>query len=202
MSSVVDVSGPSTSGVEVRLPEHYEVVNGQIVEIAPMSDYAREVASRLSRAVSRYLDTNQIGESGVERLFRIPLAEDRGRNREPDMFFLSFDRWPRDRVYPYTGNARDVVPDLVGEVASPGDTGEELLKKVREYLRGGVRLVWVVYPLTQEVHAYSPGANQVRVYSVTDELDAGEILPGFRTSVAALFPPTVRPPLPDDDATR
>jgi Uma2 family endonuclease len=202
MSSVLDVSGHDASSAAVRLPEHYEVINGEIVEIAPRSDYAREVASRLSRAVSRYLDTNQIGESGVERLFRILLAEDRGRNREPDMFYLSFERWPRDRVYPYTGNARDGVPDIVGEVASPGDTGEDLLKKAREYLRGGVRLVWVVYPLTQEVHAYSPGANQVRVYTVTDELDAGDILPGFHTSVAALFPPTIRPTLPDDEPIR
>ncbi len=199
---MLDTSESNTSGVAVRLPEHYEVVDGKIVEIAPMSDYAREVASRLSRAVSRYLETNQLGESGVERLFRIPLAEDRGRNREPDMYYLSFDRWPRDRIYPFTGNARDVVPDLVGEVASPGDAGEDLIKKVREYLRGGVRLVWVVYPLTQEVHAYSPGAKQVRVYSVADELDAGDILPGFHTPVAALFPPTVRPTIPDDDAAR
>jgi Uma2 family endonuclease len=190
MSTVLDAPD-----VLIRnLPDRYEVVNGEILEIAPMSDYAREVAARLSRAVSRYLDTNEIGEAGVERLFRIPLPEDRARNREPDMYFLSNDRWPRDRPIPYRGNARDVVPDIAAEVVSPGDAADDLIAKAREYLRGGVRLVWVVYPLAQEIHAYLPGANTVRVYFAADDLDAGDILPAFRTPVAALFPPTDRPP--------
>jgi Uma2 family endonuclease len=187
---------------ETKLPHRYEIVNGEIQELPPMSFYAAEVANQLKAAVDRHLLMNDVGRCRIELLFKIPQVEDRTRNRRPDLVFVTYDRWPRNRVIPFTGNALDVVPDIVGEVASPGDTAEELLKKAREYLRGGVRLVWVVYPLTQEVHAYSPGTNQVRVYSVTDELDAGEILPGFHTSVAPLFPPTVRPPLPDDDADR
>ena len=90
--------------------------------------------------------------------------------------------------------ALDVVPDIVAEVASPGDTADDLLKNAREYLRGGVRLVWIVYPYTQEVHAYWPGKNQVRVYSLMDELDAGDILPGFHTPAPSEVPQAITSP--------
>lgn len=176
-----------------RLPDRYEVVDGRVLEIRPMSFYATEVANRLKSALDRFLLTTDTGRSRIELLFRIPLPEDRTRNRQPDLVYVSYDRWPRDRAIPFTGNALDVVPDLAAEVVSPGDAADDLVAKVREYLRGGVRLVWVVYPLAQEVHAYLPGANTVRVSFAADDLDAGDLLPGFRTPVAALFPPTERP---------
>jgi Uma2 family endonuclease len=196
MATVLDILEESISEELVRLPDRYEVVNGEIVELSPMSDYAGQVANRLNREVMRYLIANDIGESGVELLYRIPLPEDRGRNRKPDLSFVSYERWPRSKPFPFTGNARDVVPDLAVEVVSPGDSADDLIAKAREYLRGGVRLVWVIYPLAQEIHAYLPGAKNVRVYLASDELDAGDILPGFHTPVGALFPPT-EPPLPE-----
>jgi len=186
---------------QTPLPEYYEVIAGEIVEVPPMSDYANAVAHRLNRAVDRYLDANDIGETGIERLFRIPQRKDKGRNRRPDWAYISFERWPKDRPYTYRENARDVVPDIAVEVVSPGNSAGDLIEKAREYLRGEVRLVWIVYPLSQEIHAYLPAAGQVRVYFAADELEAGDILPGFRTSVAALFPPLEQPPAtPDDDA--
>jgi len=171
------------------LPDHFEIIDGRIVETPYMSNYAVVVANRLNRAVDRYLEKLDLGETGVELLYHIPQPEDEGRNRRPDWSFVSFGRWPKDRPFSYRGRARDVVPDIVAEVVSPTDFADELLAKVREYLRGGVRLVWVVYPLAQEVHAYWPGTNQIRAYTVADELDAGEILPGFQATVANLFPP-------------
>ena len=177
-----------------KLPDFYEVVNGEIVELPPMSDYAGEVSTRLNRSITRYLFTNDIGESAFERLYRIPLPEDGSRNRRPDVSFVSYERWPKNRPFPFTGNTRDVVPDIAVEVVSPGDLADDLIAKAREYLRGGVRLVWIVYPLAQEVHAYVPASRNVRVYFASDELDAGDILPGFSTSVGALFPPTELPP--------
>jgi Uma2 family endonuclease len=193
MATVLEALEERTSDESTRLPDRYEVVNDEIVELPPMSDYAGQVVNRLNRAVALYLITHDIGESGVELLFRIPLPEDRKRNRKPDMAFVSYERWPRSKPFPYKGNVRDVVPDIAAEVVSPGDTADELIAKAREYLRGGVRLVWIVYPLAQEIHAYLPGARDVRVCFAADELDADEILPGFRTSVGALFPPTEPP---------
>lgn len=176
-----------------RLPDRFEVVNGEIVEVPPVSFYSGEVADLLDAALTRYLIANDIGRSRAERLFRIPLPDDRSRNRSPDLAFVSYDRWPRDRAIPFTGNGLDVVPEVAVEVSSPGDSGGELIAKAREYLGGGVRLVWLIYPEVREVHAYGPGG-QVRVFLAADELEAPDVLPGFRVPVASLFPPVADPP--------
>lgn len=179
--------------VRPRLPDKYEVVFGRVYEVRPMSDYAKGVANLLNRVVNRFLDVNDLGVGGVELGYRIPLAEDGNRNRIPDWSLVSYERWTKDRPHSLTGNFRDVVPDIAAEVVSPTDPADELLVKVREYLRGGVRLVWVVYPAVREVHAYRPGAREVRVSFADDELDAGDVLPGFRAAVGPLFPPTEAP---------
>lgn len=183
---------------EVKLPERYEVVNGQIVEIPPMSFYACEVANLLNDAFCRYRISNDLGRSRVEMQFRLPLPEDPDRCRVPDVVFVSYERWPRQQKLPLRGQAFDVVPDLAVEVLSPNDVAVLMLAKVREYLRAGVRLVWLIYPETQEVHAYDP-QGQVKVFLNTDHLTCEEILPGFRLPVATLFPePTEPPPIPED----
>jgi len=191
----VELSDDALEAVTERLPDHYEVIDGAIVEIPSMSKYAGRVANRLNRAVARYLDQRDIGEADVELLFHIPQPSDEGRNRQPDWSYVSYERWAKDRPITYRGAAWDVVPDIATEVVSPFDYADDVIAKVREYLRGGVRLAWIVYPLSQEIHAYWPGANSIRVYGAGDELDAGDILPGFRTAVAALFPP-LEPPSP------
>ena len=188
------VSAEPTEAAGPPLPERYELVFGQVVEWRPMSDHAGSVANLLNEAVILYLAGNRSGRCGIERGYRIPLAEDGSRNRIPDWSFVSYERWPTGRPESYTGNARDVVPDIAAEVISPTDWAIDVLLKVREYLRGGVRVVWVVYPLAQEVHAYRPDARDVRVYQAADTLDAGDVLPGFAAPVGPLFPPVEPPP--------
>lgn len=176
------------------LPEAYELIHGVIREPKPMSTYAKRVANRLKRIVDRYLDDHPLGECAVEVPHHIPQPGDEGRNRIPDWSFVSFARWPADRPETRTGNAWEAVPDIVAEVVSPSDEADELLAKVREYLAGGVRLVWVVYPQVQEIHAYWLGSNTIRAFTTAENLDAGDVLPGFRTAVAPLFPPVAPDP--------
>ncbi|MFO0851772.1 MAG: Uma2 family endonuclease [Gemmataceae bacterium] len=176
------------AATEPPLPDLFEVVNGQIVEAPPMSFYAGEVADLLNAVLLTFLATTDIGRSRVERLFHIPLPEDQGRNRRPDLAFVSYERWAKDRPLALTGAALDVVPDLAVEVVSPTDLAEEVMGKVREYLRGGVRAVWVIFPQTQELYAYTGLAPQV--YTAADEVPGDPVLPGFRVKLADLFPPT------------
>ena len=172
------------------LPKRFEVVDGWVIESEPMSDYAAEVTHRLLKAVHRHLDRNDIGETGIGFSYHLPLPEDPGRIRRPRWSFVSYERSPKDRPCSYHAHAGDVVPDIAAEVVSPDDLADEVIAKVREYLRGGVRLVWVVYPLAREVHAYRPGAATVQVHFADADLDAPDVLPGFRTPVGPLFPPT------------
>lgn len=184
--------------VQAPLPDLFEVIDGEIVECSPTSDYASAVATRLVRKLGTFLDENDIGECGTERLFRIPTKRDPSRSRRPDVYFLSYARWSADRPFSFTGNSRDVVPELLVEVASPSNSGDDLVSKAREYLRAGAMLVWIIYPEVREVHAYPPGG-QIRVFLPEHELEAPDFLPGFRVNVASLFPPATDVPEPTDD---
>ena len=184
---------------EAELPDHYEVVNGKVVEIAPTSALSAEVANRLRDEMTLYARTARRGRARNDMLFRIPLAEDDTRNRAPDLAFITFDRWPEDRPMLYRGNPVDVMPNLVVEVASPTDDAEDLLAKAHEYLRGGAELVWVVYPRVRQLYAYSSVNVAPRIFTEADTLDAGTVLPGFSVPMAGLFPALSAEPETESD---
>ena len=82
--------------------------------------------------------------------------------------------------------ASDVVPDLAIEVISPSNTANEIAGKLAEYFEAGVRQTWVVYVEQRLVYIYR-SVMSVRIVGVDDDLDGGEILPGFTLRLADLF---------------
>ena len=84
------------------------------------------------------------------------------------------------------------MPDLAVEVLSPSDHAEDILAKVAEYFRAGVRLVWVVSPVMGLVLVFD-GPDRVRMVAPAGTLDGGEVLPEFRLPLDDLFD---RPPAP------
>jgi len=171
----------------------YEIVNGQRVDIPPMSAYATWLASRLHIRLGLYAEDKGLGMSVTEMLF--VLDAEHNLRRRPDVAFVSTARWPLDRALPSTGDW-DVVPDLAVEVISPNDVFKDMLAKVREYFHYGVQVVWVIAPEEQQVYVYDAPAH-VRILTVQDELTGGEVVPGFRMSLGHLFQhsasPTIAP---------
>jgi Uma2 family endonuclease len=101
----------------------------------------------------------------------------------PDVAFMHADR------------ARQVVdrrkysvipPDVAVEVLSPSNTRREIAEKVKLYLDNGVRLVWVADPIRRTITAYTADT-RIRVYYPDDDLDGGDVLPGFLVRVAKFF---------------
>jgi Uma2 family endonuclease len=162
--------------------ELYEVVDGQRVESMPMGVYEGHIASILVSRLWMFAEAHKLGWVEVEVLFDLTAI---GRQRRPDVAFVPYDRWPRDRRIP-RGNAWAVVPSLVVEVISPTNTMDEVLTRVHEYFRAGVQGVWLILPVVQQVYVYE-GPTQVRILAIADELDAEPILPGFRLALASLF---------------
>jgi Uma2 family endonuclease len=162
----------------------YEVIDGQRVEVPPMSILAVLIASRLAQILGSYATAHDLGMVLVEALFHLPLRKE--RDRRPDVAFVSYGRWPKSRPLPTEGDAWDVVPNLGVEVVSPTDRAEDLLERVEEYFQAGMEVVWVVYPRRRIVHAYD-SLTQIQVVTRADELDGGEVLPGFRLPLALLF---------------
>lgn len=103
--------------------------------------------------------------------------------RQPDVAFVRAGRLPpleQRRSY------SPVVPDLAVEIRSPSNTARELAAKVADYLRSGVRLVWVVELDTQTVTVHTPDTAAITL-SAHDEITGGAVLPAFRCLVAAFF---------------
>jgi len=84
------------------------------------------------------------------------------------------------------GEAWDMVPDLAVEVVSESNSAQEVVQKVVDYLSGGSRLVWVVYPDVKQVHVYTD-LTSARILTEPAELDGGDLVPGFRLSLTELF---------------
>ncbi len=179
---------------DAQLPDHYEVINGRIVETPPVSAFSAEVANRIRDHLAGYCLRTNLGRARNDMIFHVPLPEDATRNRAPDVAFISFERWPETQPMPYRGNPLDVVPNLVVEVASPTDDAEDLLSKTHEYLRAGVELVWVVFPRLRQLYAYTAVGTAPQLLTETDTLDGGTVLPGFSVPMAGLFPPLVPEP--------
>jgi Uma2 family endonuclease len=153
------------------------------MEQPPMSAYATWIASLLVGYLKVFAENHQLGRAVAEMLFDFGMAN--LPNRRPDVAFVSFQRWPKNRRVPRTA-AWNVVPELAIEVISETNLAEQILGKIREYFQAGVQLVWVVYPVEEQVYVYE-SLTQIRVLTRTDELDGGTVLPGFRLPLGSLF---------------
>ena len=91
-----------------------------------------------------------------------------------------------DRLADHDAGYLLVAPDLVVEVVSPGDLAGEVIAKAGEWLRAGVRMVWVVYPQAEAVHVYRRGERAV-ILGPEDDVEGHDVLPGFRVPVSSFF---------------
>ena len=103
--------------------------------------------------------------------------------RAPDVAFIRADRVPPNGM---PKAFSEIVPDLIVEVVSPGDSAAEVQSKVREWIEAGARLVWVVYPNDRSVNVIRSLQDR-QALAATDSLDGGDVLPGFACSVAEIF---------------
>ena len=79
-----------------------------------------------------------------------------------------------------------LVPDLAVEVLSEGNTDAEMERKLKDYFRAGVSLVWFVDCDQRTVAIYTSPADPV-VLDASATLTGGEVLPGFELPLAELF---------------
>ena len=112
--------------------------------------------------------------------------------RKPDVSYIRPGRLPNERI---PRGDIPLAPDLAIEVVSPNDLYNEVDVKVSEYLDVGVALVWVVNPEARTAIVYRSDGSARRLRE-GDEIDGGDVLPGFRCRVGDFFPPAVVDPQP------
>ncbi|MBI4311830.1 MAG: Uma2 family endonuclease [Chloroflexi bacterium] len=160
----------------------YELVKGELRDMAPTGNVHGRVAIRLGSRLDMYVEAHDLGEAfAAETGFRIHRNPD--TVLAPDVSFIAKGRVPAEGVAPGFG---DIVPDLVSEVVSPSETAASVQAKVENWLEAGVKLVWVVYPDTRSVAVYR-SLEDVRVLREGDALSGDPVLPGFSCPVRELF---------------
>lgn len=167
--------------------QRFEIVNGDIVNMAPIGIRHNIVAGNIYRALFAFVTPLRLGYVFTDNLIYVlehnPKTGIR-LTRVPDGSFVRKERLPEkyDLSLPFPG-----APDLAIEVLSPDDTAAEVLKRIRDYFAHGTEQVWVVYPEQREVHQCKRGESGSRIYAGTDEIEAETVLPGFRLSLSEIF---------------
>ena len=79
-----------------------------------------------------------------------------------------------------------MIPDLAVEIVSPTNYASKVITKVNDYFRYGVKCVWVVYPIEQQVYVYE-SPTSVQILTRAGTLECPTILPGLQLPLAQLF---------------
>jgi Uma2 family endonuclease len=110
------------------------------------------------------------------------IATDLDTVRAADVSFVRQERL----VMPPPPGYCPFAPDLVAEVISPGDSYLEVNEKVHEWLAAGTRMVLVVNPRRRTVAVHRSPTN-VTVLTEADQIEGGDVVPGWVLPVRALF---------------
>jgi Uma2 family endonuclease len=175
----------STASELFEMPDdgfRYELVKGELRKMSPSGWEHGVVVVNATLLLGQHVKTNNLGVCvGAETGFKI--TSDPDTVRAPDLAFVSRGRIPEgDAPKKFWQGA----PDLAVEVVSPGDTYSEVEDKVEQWLAAGARAVWVLNPKCRSVTVYRSMTDVTRL-SEEDELDGGEVVPGFRCKVSEIF---------------
>jgi len=166
---------PDQDGVRRELDE------GRVIE-TPRASFAHNALQ--GRVVQLFM--NWVERTGVDFL----VSQDAGflmavdTERAPDVCLVRRSAFrAMERV---KGGSHRGAPDLAVDVVSPGDTAEDLDRKIEQYLQAGATAVWLVYSATRHVMVYRGNGDVLRLCG-QQALEEPELLPGFRVTADEVF---------------
>lgn len=159
-----------------------ELVRGRLILRDPGGALHGAVANRISYRITAHVELHDLGRVyAAETGFKLESNPD--TVRAPDVAFIAKDRLPEIEPRGYPSR----VPDLAVEVLAHDDHPADTLEKVAQWLRAGVRLVWVLDSERRTARVYRADGSESRL-SGDDALDGEDVLPAFRCPLADLWP--------------
>jgi Uma2 family endonuclease len=155
----------------------YELVDGEAQEV-PTGVLHEAIGYWLMRLLGPVADAYGI-VAGSSAGFRMA----NGNIRAPDVSFTRWERLPGGRPPQRFGEG---APDLCVEIISPSETYRDVRRKVEEYLASGASQVWLLEPLDETLTIHHANGD-VRLYRAGDEVNSGDLLPGFSCLVSDVF---------------
>lgn len=184
---IVPHRGHTTVDDLLRLPDdgwRYEVVEGVLVRMAGSGEEAATIAGNVYFALRAFVQPRRLGVvTPADGVYKFAGAE---TGLLPDVGFYVAARRARiaDRSKPIP-----FAPDLAVEVASPSQDAGTMAAKARQYLRGGTRLVWIVWPERREIDVWRPvsATRPAATLGADGALDGEDVVPGLTLPVADVF---------------
>lgn len=154
--------------------EHTELIDGEVVEMAPTGWSHGRVEVRLGRLLDEHVETLGGSVVGGEVGYRLG----------PDLVRAADLAVHLER--PETGRGWTTTPpDLVVEIVSPNDGWPAIERKIEDWLAFGVREVWVVDPEGRAVTIRRPDGSGTKLRG--DVPLTSPVLPGFTAPLTRLF---------------
>jgi Uma2 family endonuclease len=155
----------------------WELDNGRLVSMPPPGDIHAAADSNMIAALKVQGEWRGLGKARTE--VGIILWRNPDRLVGPDAAFITTASLP---LRYSTEGYLETIPELIVEVRSKNDSQPEIERKVADYFRAGVRVVWVPDPIRRLVTEYRPGT-EPRVYHEDDTLTIEDVIPGFQLLV-------------------
>lgn len=188
---MVPHASPVTVDSLLTIPDDgyvYEVVDRVLVRVAGSGNHVTTIALALGAELRAYARPHRLGVvTGADGVYKFPGAE---TGLIPDVGYYTAERisliTDEDKPLPF-------APDLAGEVASPSQDAGEMAAKARLYLRGGTRLVWVVWLQSAHIDVWHPDSltGPAMALVIGQSPEGEELIPGFSYPLAELFAPTL-----------
>lgn len=163
----------------------FELVHGEVVEMSRPGVLHGFVCGNVSRILGNFACQRGKGYVCVNDT-GIIVERNPDTVRGPDVLFFENAITADDLEVKFgTTPAR-----LAVEVLSPNDKPGKLNQKIRELIRFGTPLVWVVDPEIRCATVYRPGQGrqiQQTTLEETEEITGEDVLPGFKCGVAEFF---------------
>lgn len=167
-------------------PSHYELLNGRIVMNPPAGYPHGRSDQKVTLRIGGFVEVHDLGITfGPDQGFALPSGDTVG----PDFSLISKARWVEPPPLG-KGDFLTLVPDLVVEVLSPGNSRYDRGEKKGIYERNGVREYWLLDPRGRRLTVfqlidgrYSTG----QAYEEHDELNS-PLLPGLVLVLRDLLP--------------
>jgi len=167
--------------LEKYADKHYEWVNGEVIEMAPVEDSHNTLTGYLYMLILGYLELNPIGIVRYDPF--VMKLENMKAYRQPDLQIIL-----GDNLKNYTKTAMVGAADICIEVVSIASITTDYDIKFDEYEKGGVKEYWIIDPKRRIVNFHRLNAQGFyEAINTPSTVYTTPLLPQFVFDVAILW---------------
>jgi Uma2 family endonuclease len=147
---------------------------GELIIMPPIGAISGNRESDLNGFVWLWNRQTKLGKVfSYSTIFTLP----KSGKRSPDVAWIANERWDvllREEQEKFA----TISHDFVIELRSRNDSLSQRQEKMQEYLDSGLRLGWLIDPISQQVAIYRQN-QEVEIVSLPTTLSGEDVLPGF-----------------------